>query len=105
MYKQNTGTVAGEQSWECNKGKFSPFYFPHICSGCISYQTCPHCPLGRSWLSIPSSFSSAFIHQPLTEPVLGVRHQARGWDTEMNGTTSLPSRISLASAEPGHRNQ
>ena len=55
--------------------------------------------------SLPSSFHSAFIHQPLAKPVLGARHQARGWDTQMNGTPSLPSRISLASMELRHENQ
>lgn len=105
MCKQSTGTMAGRQSWECNKGEFSPFYFPHICSGYASCQACPHCPFGHSWLSFPLSFPSAFIHQRLTKPVFSVRHQARGWDTEMNETPSLPSRISLASVELRHGNQ
>lgn len=61
MCKQNTGTMAGRQSWECNKGEFSPFYFPHICCGYASCQACPCCPFGHSWLSFPLSFPSAFI--------------------------------------------
>lgn len=88
-----------------NKGKLWLFHCPHICSGCTSCQACPPCPLSPSCLSLPSNFPSAFIHQPRAKPVLGARHQARGWDTEMNGTPFLASRISLASAEPRRENQ
>lgn len=56
-----------------DKGKLLLFYYPHICSGCASFLAGPHCPIGSSWLSLPSSFPSAFIHHPLAKPVLSAR--------------------------------
>lgn len=107
--RPNVQTKPRRNGWQAvmafDKGKLLLFYYPHICSGCASCQAGLHCPIGSSWLSLPSSFPSAFIHHPSAKPVLSARHQARGWDTETNWTPSLPSRISLRSVEPRHENQ
>lgn len=66
------------------------FPLPTHVLGLLLLLGLPSLPSWSFLALIPPGSCSAFIHQPPAQPVLSAKHQARGWDTEVNGNHPCP---------------